>query len=138
MANLKSVIRLRKFELDERRRAVVDLEKNLDNLDRQINRIHDSLAAEMQNAREDEAARMAFPNFNQRMQKNLVGLNAERSKLLVAIDKAKEELQDAFKELKTIEITERERQARKEAEEKHKENNMLDEIGLEQHRRRKK
>lgn len=138
MAGLKSIIRLRKHELDERRRVVTQLQAHLDNLEREEKRALEALEAEKRHAEIDEETRAAFPNYNKRVQGKLKELRAEQEKVKLAVERAREELQDAFKELKTYEITEDNRQKRIEAEEKRKENQIMDDIGLEGFRRKDK
>lgn len=138
MAGLTSIIRLRKHELDEKRRVVTQLQTLLDNLEREERRTLDALEAEKKHAEVDEETRAAFPNYNKRVQAKLKELRAEQEKVKIAIDRARAELQDAFKELKTYEITEDNRQKRIEAEEKRKENQTMDDIGIEGHRRKDK
>ena len=72
------------------------------------------------------------------MQEKLKGIHLEQSRLEAAIVRAQAELQDAFKELKTFEITERERLRRAAAAEKKAEDQAMDEIGLEGFRRKDK
>lgn len=138
MAGLKSVIRLRKHELDEKRRHLTQIQTLLDNLLREERRTLDALEAEKKHAEVDEETRSAFPSYNKRMQAKLKDLRNEQERVRKAVDKAREELQDAFKELKTYEITEDNRQKRIEAEEKRKEDQTMDEIGIEGFRRKDK
>jgi len=138
VAGLKSIIRLRKHELDEKRRVVTQLQTLLDNLEREERRTLDALDAEKQHATVDEETRAAFPNYNKRVQEKLKDLRAEQERVRNAIDHARSELQDAFKELKTYEITEENREKRAAAEEKRKEDQTMDDIGTEGHRRKEK
>jgi len=138
MAGLKSLIRLRKHALDEKRQAVAKLIAMLDNLQREERRMLEELDAEKKHATTDAETRIAFPNYNKRMQSTLKALDGEKSRLVMAIDRAQTELQDAFKEYKTYEITERERERIKAAAEKKTEDQAMDEIGLEGFRRKEK
>ncbi len=138
MAGLKSIIRLRKHQLDEKRRVVTQLQLMLDNLKREEQRLIDDLEAEKKHATVDLESGVAFPNYNKKVQEKLKITRAEQVKVEASIDRARAELQDAFKDMKTIEITDRER-ARREAEaEKLKEDQTMDEIGLEGFRRKDK
>lgn len=138
MAGLKSVIRLRKHELDEKRRAIGQLIAQLDNVRREEQRELDNLEAEKTFAKTDAQALAAFPNYNKRVQAKLVLLREEQVKLEAAIARAQAELQDAFKEYKTYEITEDNRAKRKAAAEKRVEDQTLDDIGIEGFRRKEK
>lgn len=138
MAGLKSLIRLRKHELDEKRRAVGQLIARLDSLKREEQRALDELEAEKKLAAEGGQALAAFPNYNKRIQERLRLLREEQVKVAAAIERAQADLQDAFKEFKTFEITEENRAKRAAAAEKKAEDQQMDEIGLEGHRRKGK
>jgi len=138
MAGLKSIIRLRKHQLDEKRRAAAQLQIMLDNLKREEMRARDELEAEKAQAASDHASLLAFPNYNKKMQERLKLIIKEQVGLNAAIDRAQVELQDAFKELKTFEITEQARLDRAAAAEKKAEDQAMDEIGIEGFRRKDK
>ena len=138
MAGLKSLIRLRKHELDEKRRVATRLLAALDNLKREENRLLDELEAEKKQAEADMDALSVFPNYNKKMQGKLKAIRQEQIKVSAAVDRAQTELQDAFKEYKTYEITEDAREKRKAAAEKKAEDAAMDEIGIEGFRRKDK
>lgn len=138
MAGLKSLIRLRKHELDEKRQAVAKFIAMLDNLRREEVRALNELDAEKKEAESNLETRQAFPNYNKRIQAKLKALREEQIKVSRAIEKAQAELQDSFKEYKTYEITQRERERAEAAEEKRVEDQAMDEIGIEGFRRRDK
>jgi flagellar export protein FliJ len=138
MAGLKSIIRLRKQQLDDKRRAIAQLIGRMDNLKREEQREIDNLEAEKKLAAKDADGLRAFPNYNKRVQEKLTLLRDEMVKLEAAIQRGQAELQDAFKEYKTYEITDREREKRAAAAEKKSEDAAMDEIGIEGFRRKGK
>lgn len=138
MAGLKSLIRLRKHELDEKRRAVTSLLAMLDNLQREEKRLLDELEAEKKQAEGDMDSLSAFPGYNKRVQAKIKITRLEQTKVMAAVDRAQADLQDAFKEFKTFEITEENRAKRAAAAEKKTEDALMDDIGIEGFRRKGK
>src|ERR1700740_3494551 len=106
MAGLKSVIRLKKQQLDDKRRGIAQLVRRFDQMRREEQREMDGLEVEKKTATTDADALRAFPNYNKRVQEKLKLLREEQVKLNAAIERGQAELQDAFKEYKTYEITE--------------------------------
>ena len=130
---LKTLIRVHKFELDERQRKLGNLlrfEQSLEN--RKI------LLAER--FRQEEAAANESPvgayvdwhvDENRRVDRALADVRQE-------ILDMREEIRAAYQELKTLEITQENRDKREAAEEERKNNAVLDEIGLTLYRRNKR
>ncbi len=138
MAGLASLIRLRKHELDEQRRKLTELQTRRDVLVAQERRLLDDIDAEKKHAAIDDETRTAFPNYLKRVTKQLDVIRAEYIKLDAAITAAQAKLQDAFKELKTYEITEANRAAHKAAELKKKEDQTMDDIGIDGYARKQR
>ena len=137
MAGLKSLIRLRKRQLDDKRKALADLMNRQDAVKREERRTIENFEAEKKLATQDPELLRAFPNYNKRIQEKLKLLRNEIEKLNTAIDRAREDLQDAFKEMKTYEITDAERERRIAVAEKKAEDTEMDAIGIEGFRRKK-
>lgn len=131
---LKTLIRLAKWELDERRRALADLVK-----------FEDSVKAEKRRliAEKDEQAKVvaAFPdlafcydayinNFIEQQKK----LDKTLADVALLIDKARQLLEEAFMTLKTYEISDKNKQAVLKKEEDLKLQKALDEMGLNSYR----
>lgn len=135
---LKGLIRLHKHQVDEKRRALADLERTeQDILDRQ-KALREELVREQSAVRQDPALGitlgpylMHYKDQQERLAQSLVNIRK-------AIDAARDDLSDAFKELKTYEITQANRDVREKRERDLKEQAVQDEIGLTLHRRRKR
>lgn len=135
---LKTLIRLAKWELDERRRALADLLK-----------FEDSVKAEKRRllAERDEQAKVvsAFPDLSfcyDAYIKNFIEKQKKLDKTLadvaVLIDKARQMLEEAFMTLKTYEISDKNKQAVLRKEEELKLQKSLDEMGLNSYRLQRK
>lgn len=108
MPNLDPLIRLRKFSLEERQRVVAKLYAQVEELEIRKKAILDSVESEKV-AIDDNAQHFsmmqAFLNYLQNAQKQVEDINNQISTLDIKIDRATEEMREAFGELKKIEIT---------------------------------
>ena len=135
--DLHTLIRVRKWDVDEKQRAVGallrDEEKILD--------FQAALAREME---EEKAlvgqavpsARMTFEPYIQRGKQRRQNLEAALILIRQKIDQAREELAEAYRRFKTFEITQDQRDAAEEAEENRVEQITIDEMGIDLHRRK--
>lgn len=136
---LKTLIRLSKWNVDEKQRVLVALQGREDQILAAIQQAEQSLIHEQQVASQDAAgvgfAYAAFANaWLARREQLMQMLDQVRQE----INRARDDLAEAFNQLKTYEITQKERERRAQAELDKKEQAFLDEIGLNIHRRRDK
>lgn len=145
MADLKGIIKLRKHRLDEKRRALAELNDQRDRLVQAREKLDKDLAREQEaasgaggDAGEDGTmlAGWSYGNYQKAALQRRKQLDEAIRQMEQRIEKAREEIRDAFAELKKFEITQRERQRREDAEQKRKEDEELNEIGIEGYRRR--
>lgn len=136
MKGLATLVRLHRWQLDERRRQQADLERLIGQLNAEAERLIDELKTEQEIARESVTAARAYGPFAEAIvvkQRRLASTVAEVEAQLVA---AREAVAEAFRELKRHEMTLAERERRAKAAIDHKAALALDEIGLTMHRRR--
>jgi chromosome segregation ATPase len=136
MKGLATLVRLHRWQLDERRREVTNLERLIEQLQAESGRLNEELASEQAVARESEAGNRAYGPFAQAIvvkQRRLAATIAEVETRAVA---AREALAEAFRELKRHEMTLAERERRTKLALDRKNQVVLDEIGLNVHRRR--
>ncbi len=134
---LPTLIRLAKFEVDEKRRALTILQTREDSLLAAMAAAQEEMAREQQVAAADpEAAGFLFGAYAAAWLARRANMERSLAALRKEIEKARDELAEAFRRQKTYEITQanRERRAREEAD--RKEQATLDEIGLNLYRRR--
>ena len=135
--DLQTLIRLRKFEVDERQRAMAVLlrreEAVLDGLDA-LAEEKKAEAAFMEKADLWEGSTFSayLEHWDLRRNQFLQALAEVRA----LIEKAREELSDAYRRLKTFEVTQEMRDDEEEQEENRLEQIDLDEMGLALHRRK--
>jgi flagellar FliJ protein len=134
---LHTLIRVRKWEVDEKQRAVGlllrDEEKIIEfqvALDRELD---EEKALVSQSAANE---RMTFEPYIRRWRQRHDNLEAALILIRRKIEEAREELAEAYRRLKTFEITQDQRDTAEEKEENRLEQISLDEMGIDLHRRK--
>lgn len=132
MADLHSLIRLRKYRVEEKQKILADLfreaekyEAAIDKLERQHD--HEKAAAE---ASGDYETLTAYALFAERVRDQVAFLHQGLDAINARVAIAQEAMRDAFSELKKIEIIQENRDAEEEKEELRREGIVMDEIGL--------
>lgn len=136
MSSLKTVIRLYKLQLDEKRRVLAELQNLGDRLKAEIERLREEIVQEQQTARDDFAVSFTYANFAQAALERGRRLGESLAQVEVQIAAATEQMAEAYQELKRFELAEEERLKREKEKLKRKEANMLDETALVGFRRR--
>ena len=135
--DLKTLIRIHKFELDERQRKLGNLLRFEQALENRKILLAKRFIEEESAANESPIAALTFGAYvdwhveeNKRVDTALKETREEISFM-------RDEIMEAYQELKTLEISQENREKRELAELERKTNAMLDEIGLTLHRRKK-
>jgi len=136
--NLKSLIKLHEWNLDERRRELGDLLREHDALINQKENLINQVAKEQEiaNQSDDFIVGASFGPFamasrmrREQLDDMIVAKNQE-------VEQARDRLNEAYKELKTYEITQANRERREAEEKDRKEQAFLDEMGMLAHQRK--
>lgn len=132
MARLEPLIRFRKHGVDEKRRTLANLYREVDQLQRHKGELLLQLAREQALAEGSENIETSayFGRFAQRVRGQIAAVDAALGKLDVRIALAQDDVREAFAEMKKIEITDRERKKREDKARDDKERRELDEIAL--------
>jgi flagellar FliJ protein len=136
MSGLDQLIRLQRWTLDEKRRQAGDLELLIERLIQDINKLDAQVEHEIEASRNNIELQRALPGYRQamkgrreRMDKSLVDLRGE-------LEKLREQITEAFSDLKKTEQTVKNREQRQRLAERRKDQAISDEVGLQQHRRK--
>ena len=136
MSGLDQLMRLQRWTLDEKRRQATDLELLIERLIQDINKLDEQVEHEIEASRANIELQRALPGYRQamksrreRMDKSLVDLRGE-------LEKLREQITEAFAELKKTEQTVKNRQQRQRLAERRKDQAISDEVGLQLHRRK--
>lgn len=136
MKGLPTLIKLRQRELDTLRRNVGLLEEELAKLVKREKQLKKELQNERKLASENMEMAQFFGNFAQGNEQQQEQMRALQQAVNVEIDAMREKVAEAFGELKRMEISHEKLLEALAEERKHKEQKELDEIGLQQHRRK--
>ncbi len=136
MADLQPLIRLHKYELDEKRRVLSQYYSDMAVLERKRQALEAAFEAEKEALRQTADVSFTFASYAEKVQREREALLEAEKALELKIQQAKDRLMESFAELKKYEMTQAERD-RIEAEERaFKEAIALDEIALEGFRRK--
>ncbi|WP_353860368.1 flagellar FliJ family protein [Azospirillum formosense] len=138
MSSLKTIIRLQKWKLDEKRRALAELQNLADRLQAEIERLKEEIAAERDTARGNVEYAFTYSNYIQAAMERGKRLTQSMGQVEAQIAVATDEMAEAFQELKRYELAEEERLKREKEKLKRKEATMLDETALVGFRRRQR
>lgn len=138
MANLDPLIRLNKFQLEEKQRALSKLYAQVEKLETDKRAILDSVQTEKEaidDAQHHLSMMTSFMAYVQRSQKDIESINNQVSSLEIKITRAIDEMRKAFGELKKIEITRDRRLEEIAKDNARREDALFSEIALEIYRR---
>jgi len=137
MANLKSLIKLRRHNVDEKQKVLAELYRQIEIIETNKQILMDRLREERLAVDRDATLEMYayFGRFSQNIHRSLERMNEEKRKLEVRIQIAQDDVREAFANMKRIEIVQSEREKAEKKEQADKETRELDEIGLDGYRR---
>lgn len=126
--SLKTLQRIQKFNIDEQRKILVDLQTKQDQLKVEFARLNQNYEAEKTYAVQHPGLGN-FGAFVKRYLEKKEALETAIDKMQQAIEEVRDRIADMFKEQKTYEIVDDSRRKREIKEENDKEQKMLDEVG---------
>jgi flagellar FliJ protein len=140
MANLKPLIRLRKYRVEEKQKVLSEIYRQLELLEGRKRVLFSDMEREEQLAQESDSidAMFAFVAYAARVHTEIEKLNMLLEKMEPRVLKAQDEMREAFSEQKKAEIIQEQREDEEQKEIARKENTNLDEIGVESFRRKEK
>jgi len=136
MKRRDSLLRLKRFRVDELKRRLATLDEMRADLEKKITDLEDSVTRERQRANDSDIGRLAFPSFLQSIEvrrKNIQNTQKELERERVV---QQEDLASAFQDLKSFELAEEERLRRTEQAEAQADQARLDEIAMVRHLRK--
>ena len=135
MRNRESLIRLHRFQVDEKRRKLAELELMVQEFRTRERELEAQVEAEQKKAGISDVAHFAYPMFAKSVIRRRENILTSIEDIERQLDAAKEELSDAFRELKKYEIIEDNRKRKVRREVMRTEQAQLDEVALGIHRR---
>ncbi len=137
MTGLASLVRVHRWMLDEKRRSLVEIEKFVDQLKRDLVELEENLEAERTAASESYEGTVAYPRFLAVAMERRKNLQRTLAKLEDDIEAARAEVNEAFRELKKYETAQVNQGLRERAARAKRERLALDELGTDRYRRRR-
>lgn len=134
MKSRETLIRLKRFMVDEKRRQVTDIETMIADFERMASDLEHQIQSEQERTGVHDIAHFAYPTFAKAARQRRDNLQASVDDLRGQLDKARDELAEAFEDLKKVELME-ERETDRGRQEAHAhEQAQLDEVALNLHR----
>ncbi|HYS50136.1 MAG TPA: flagellar export protein FliJ [Xanthobacteraceae bacterium] len=134
MKSRETLIRLKKFQVDEKRRKVAQIEGMIAEFDRMAADLDREILAEQERAGIHDPAHFAYPTYAKAALTRRDNLKRSAGDLKGQLDDARAALGEAFEELKKVELLDERDQMREKANDNAREQAELDRIGLFRHR----
>ncbi len=138
MANLKPLIKLRKFQVEEKQKILAALLREVEKIESAKRGLLVQIKDERKiaEASDDYETQMSFRLYAENAREKIRLYDAEIYKYNFFIEKAQEDMREAFSEMKKIEIIQENREAEEEREENRRDSGILDEVGIQGYRRK--
>lgn len=130
MKSRDTLIRLKRFHVDEKRRRVAQIEAMIAEFHRMANDLEREISTEETKAGITDPRHFAYPTYAKAAMTRRDNLRQSATNLNGELEDAQGELQEAFDELKKVEILEDRERAAERAADSAREQAMLDSIGL--------
>jgi flagellar export protein FliJ len=130
MKSRETLIRLKRFQVDEKRRQVAQIEQMIAEFERMATDLEREIKTEEQRAGITDTAHFAYPTYARAAMVRRDNLRGSANDLKDKLDAAKAALAEAFEDLKKVEILEDRERASERAVEAQREQSEMDRIGL--------
>src|SRR5246127_3231589 len=130
MKSRETLIRLKKFQVDEKRRKVAQIEAMIAEFDRMAADLEREIKVEQDRAAIHDPAHFAYPTYAKAAITRRENLKRSSDELRIQLEDAKLALAEAFEELKKVELLDERDQIREREAENAAEQAELDDIAL--------
>ena len=127
---LSGIVRLHKWQVDEKRRQISELEVMRSDLEKKLEKLDSDLKDEQKNVASSNVVDINYAGYAAAVMKRRENIEASITEVNVSIENMKDDLAEAFKELKKYEIVEQRAVERELHEQKRREQDRLDEVSL--------
>jgi flagellar FliJ protein len=131
-----SLLRLKRFRVDELKRRLGTLDEMRTDLEKKLTDLEDSVVRERQRSADSDIGRLAFPSFLQSIEVRRKNIRTTMTELERERTAQQDDLAAAFQDLKTFELAEEERLRRAADAESHAQQSRMDEIAMVRHLRK--
>ena len=130
MKSRETLIRLKKFQVDEKRRKVAQIEGMIAEFDRMGTDLEREIKSEQERAGIHDPAHFAYPTYAKAANQRRENLKRSADELRIQLEDAKAALGEAFEDMKKVELLDERDQMREREEEAAREQAALDTIGI--------
>jgi len=135
MKSRDSLIRLKRFQVDEKRRQVTQIETMIADFERMADELERQIVEEESRVGVTDVAHFAYPTFAKAAAQRRDNLKGSVDGLKEQLAGAQSQLSEAFEELKKVELLEERNQDRERQVETQRSQSEMDAIGLAMHMR---
>jgi flagellar FliJ protein len=138
MADLNPLIRVRKHTVEQKQKFLAELYRQSEILAAQKQELQEQMAQEREKLKQSNSVDMMryFNVYNQAVNAKIKDIEQSMKMLDTRIEIAREDMREAFADLKKISITQERRETEEIAELNKKESQLLDEMAIDGYRRR--
>src|SRR5665213_4508726 len=133
MKRTNTLIRLRRFRVDDLKRRLATLDAMKADAERKLADLEDSVTREKQRAGDSDIGRLAFPSFLKSIESRRENLRETLKDLERERVQAQDELTTAFQDLKALEFATEQQQKRADEIEARRSQSRVDEMALVRH-----
>src|SRR5436305_11043018 len=130
MKSRETIIRLRKFQVDEKRRKVAQIEGMIAEFDRMAVELEREIKSEQDRAGIHDPGHFAYPTYAKAAIQRRENLRRSADELRIQLEDARAGLAEAFEEMKKVELLDERDQARERGEESAREQADMHSTGL--------
>ena len=136
MNRTDTLLRLKRFRVDEMKRRIASIDAMKSDLERKLADLADNVAREKQRAGDSDIGRLAFPSFLRSIEARRENLRTTLKEIEREYAAAQMDLSNAFQDLKSLEVA-TEQQAKRLAEmQARRQQARMDEMALVRHLRK--
>lgn len=137
MKGIDALIKIRVYELDQKRRALRQIEEVQAGIEQEIAALKDEITAEQKAARHSDEGSYTYGGYARRTITRRDELHRRLGEVAKQVDAARDDVARTFEGLKKFEITKETRESAEKAEANRRQGMVLDELGLNAHARNK-
>jgi flagellar protein FliJ len=136
MNRTDTLLRLKRFRVDEMKRRMAAIEAMKADLERKLSDLDDNVAREKQRAGDSDIGRLAFPSFLRSIEARRENLRTTLKEIEREHTAAQSDLSNAFQDLKSLEVATEQQNRRLNEMQARRAQARLDEIALVRHLRK--
>jgi flagellar export protein FliJ len=136
MTRTDTLLRLKRFRVDEMKRRIASIDAMKADLERKLTDLDDNVTREKQRAGDSDIGRLAFPSFLRSIEARRENLRTTLKEIEREYAAAQHDLTDAFQDLKALEVATEQQAKRLSEMQARRAQARLDEIALVRHLRK--